>query len=252
MPRGKYVRTPKADKTDLVISTNTLTGLPWWSKISIQEQSAVMEETQLLAGSLLDVGKARLKVGEHLTKLQGILEPHNLFSRYLKTFHFSRKTAYRYIAGFKNAQATLPGPILVEAMKRNIDIIGYDEVKPLGKYTDAVKALPPPNSATSEQASTYLDALEDTRKKVKSTNGNNVTEFAPVSDPNALTKEMFRFCDIRLRRISHHKQKQSVIHKLFGMLLASQGIANPLTIAPQAAPEDYKTQRGRPVLVASA
>src|SRR6266403_1211578 len=102
MPRGQYVRKLKTE---------------------------AITEGQKLAQALLHYGQARLQVGEHLAMLQTILEPHNLFVRFLRAFRFSQRTAYRYIAGYKNASGRLPENVLKAAMARGINIVGDTEAK---------------------------------------------------------------------------------------------------------------------------
>jgi hypothetical protein len=254
MPRGQYVR-----KSRLAIVPREIQGIipetaftEWsgWDKLSGDEQKIVINEGKLLAQALLQYGNSKIAIGEHLTKLQGILEPHNLFGRFLKNFHFSKRTAYRYISGFQNAKGLLPEPILKAAMARGVNILGDSTEKPLGVYTDAVEKLPPPREANAEQANTWLNKLEEVRKETRST-GAAFTMEVP-QDPQTLLKECYRFVHLRYRRLpNNHKVRQSWVHKLTGMILADLGVSGPQTFTPMAVPEDFKAQRGRPTQVAT-
>src|SRR6266705_1037891 len=114
MPRGVYDRSKRKGKvTSAIVSAEASKLIPefnkikGWDSLNFDEQKMVVDEGQQLAVALLQYGHSRIAIGEHLTKLRGILEPHNMFERFLKNFHFSKRTAYRYIAGFENAKARL-------------------------------------------------------------------------------------------------------------------------------------------------
>lgn len=245
MPRGVYKRTSDAAGAIevLAISADTFSALSWWKKLSADEHVAVVNESKMLAQSLLHFGQAKVAIGEHLERLQGILEPHNVFQKFLKQFRFSKRTAYRYIAGYKNAKAALPQTVVKAAMQRGINIIGDSENKPLGIYTEAVKTLPPPQAPTDEQANAYLDALEKMRKETRTTA--TVMEL-PVGDPNTLLKESLRFVTTRYKRLPTNKRtRENWANRLIGMLVSEFGLTNH-TFTPIAVPEDLQVHRGRP------
>lgn len=256
MPRG----IPKNKQTSLAVSapnlvpTQAITSLSWFEKLNDGEKAAVISETQFLAGALLQHGQSKLAVGEHLSKLRDVLEPHNLFGRYLKNFHFSKRTAYRYITGFKNAQKILPNSVLTAAMARGVNIVGDTDQKPLGIYTEAVAKLPPPKDATEVQANTWLDQIEQVKKEAKSQAG-TVSVFAQIvpSDPQSLLKECYRFVSIRYKRLPNNSRTRAAwVKALVGMVMTELGVAGEQTFAPQAVPEEFRVQRGRPKMAASA
>jgi hypothetical protein len=256
MPRGKYVRAAKkgalavagvSTEINVLVPPDAFNTLSWWKKLNDDEQSAVLQEGRMLAQALLDFGKSRLAVGEHLAKLQGLLEPHNLFGRFLKNFHFSKRTAYRYIAGYNNAKARLPETVLKAAMARGVNLVGDTEVKPLGVYTDAVAKLPPPTQATEEQANTWLNQIEQVRKETRATAGGGMFTVPIPQDPTTLLKECYRFVNLRYKRLPNNsKTKANWVRSLVGMILADLGVSGEQTFAPHAAPEDFRAQRGRP------
>lgn len=253
MPRGKYNRNKLATSDipsdiQMLVPPEAFSTLSWWKKLSNEEQAEVLHRGRLLAKALLSYGQSRIAIGEHLTGLQATLEPHNLFGRFLKNFHFSKRTAYRYIAGFKNAQARLPETVLKAAMVRGVNIIGDTELKPLGAYTNAVAKLPPPVGATEEQANTYLTQLEAVRKEERGGAGPFVV---PVpSDPQTLLKECYRFVSLRYKRLPNNsKSRANWVRSLVGMILADLGVSGEQSFTPHAAPEDFKAQRGRPGVV---
>lgn len=255
MPRGQYVRKTRLDlpaigEVQALVPPDAFNTLAWWEKLNKDEQNVVITEGQQLAKAMLDHGRSRLAIGQHLAKLQSVLEPHNVFGRFLKNFHFSKRTAYRYIKGYQNAQAKLPETVLKVAMAQGVNIIGDTDFKPLGVYTDAVAKLPVPKDATEEQAKTYLTQLEDVRKKLRPT-GEMFTMPEP-QDPATLLKECYRFVSLRYKRLpQNHKTRASWVRSLVGMLLADLGVSGQQTFAPQAIPEDFVAQRGRPRPVAA-
>jgi len=265
MPRGIYSRKAAkkqegaltvvgvSEDIQVLVPPDAFDTLSWWKKLNNDEQSAVMHEGRLLAQALLDFGKSRLAVGEHLSKLQGLLEPHNLFGRFLKNFHFSKRTAYRYIAGYNNAKARLPETVLKAAMARGVNIVGDTEVKPLGVYTEAVAKLPPPSQATEVQANTWLDQIEQVRKETRAQASGGGMFTVPVpQDPQTLLKESYRFVSLRYKRLPNSsKVRASWVRSLVGMILADLGVSGEQTFTPHKAPEDFVAQRGRPQ-VASA
>jgi len=250
MPRGHDVRKTKlglapSSEVTLLVPPEAFSTLAWWEKLNKEEQNVVVNEGRKLARAMLAHGQSRLAIGEHLSKLQSVLEPHNIFGRFLKNFHFSKRTAYRYIKGFQNAQAMLPAPILKAAMAKGVNIIGDTDFKPLGIYTDAVKKLPVPKDATEEQATTYLTQLENVRKELKPTGAAFV--MPEPQDPTTLLKECYRFVSLRYKRLpTNHKTRASWVRNLVGMILSELGVSGSQTYAPQAVPEEFKALRGRP------
>src|SRR5258708_7023451 len=96
MPRGVYKRkaekettldlAPETVEAEALVPPEAFNTLAWWEKLAPEEQNVVMQEGRLLAQAMLENGRSRLAIGEHLSKLQSILEPHNLFGRFLKNF----------------------------------------------------------------------------------------------------------------------------------------------------------------------
>jgi hypothetical protein len=240
-----------AGDTQALAPVATLTGLKWFAsgKLTEEEKGAVVSETNSLAQSLLIHHNSGMKVGEHLTTIQGILEPHSLFGRYLKTFHFSKKSAYRYMKQWNNAK-TLPAPIVQAAMARNIQIGGDTDVRPYGAYTEAVAKLPPPTNPTPEQAETWLAQVEEVRKEVKQSAADAIDgeSYLPEpTDPATALKEAFRFVRNRYRQLPQNsKIRAQWVRSLMGMLLTELGVSGAQSITPIAVPEDFRQGRGAP------
>lgn len=243
------MRKPTANKLDTLthIQPTIFSELAWWTKLDMSEQKEVVSAAQKLSDALVTNGYSKIAIGEHLTRLQSVLEPHNLFQRFLKNFHFSKRTAYRYIAGYNNAKARLPEPIIKAAMARGYNMIGDSELKPLGVYTEAVAKLPPPQNPNAEQAVTWLDQVEQVRKDNRSAQGTPslTLPFVP-SDPNTLMRECYKFVSLRYKRLPNNSRtRNSWVRSLVGMMLTELG-SGQQTFAPIAIPQDYTVQRGRP------
>lgn len=257
MPRGMYNRKQRRTVSDAIVETNAVKLVPEFSKIkgwdglNNEEQKMVVVEGQQLAVALLQFGHSRIAIGEHLTKLRSILEPHNMFERFLKNFHFSKRTAYRYIAGFENAKNLLPVNVVKMALARGYSIIGDTAARPLGVYTEAVAKLPPPANATEVQASTWLDQVEQVRKQARSEAAQGVSITTAVlavpQNPDMLLKEAYRFVSARYKKLPiGSKTRAAWVRSLVGMILTDLGVSGQQTFTPIAPPEEFRAQRGRP------
>jgi hypothetical protein len=252
MPKGQYNRKPRKNggqEIEILMPETNIVKASWFEKLDENEKGAVKAESEQLAVAMLNFGRSRLSIGEHLSKLRDVLEPHNVFGKFLKNFHFSKRTAYRYIRGFENAQARLPEPILKAAMVRGMAIIGESDQKPLGIYTEAAKQLPPPNVANETQAQAYLDSLDMLRKTSRGTEPQTTGTFAVTipQDPETLLKECYRFVSSRYKKLpTNHKTRSAWVDKLVGMVLNELGVSGTKSFHPIAIPEGYKAERGRP------
>lgn len=199
----------------------------------------------LISADLLAESRCKTSLGEHLQKVQAVLEPHNVFGRFLKnTFHMSVRQAYRYIAMAKNAKAGLPEPVFKVAVARGMDIAGTSDAKPFGAYTEAIRRMPPPATATEEQAATYLTQLDDVRKQVRSEAATGIT-LVPA-DPETTVRECYKFVTLKFKRLPQNKRTlHAAQQKLIGLLIADWGLGAQ-TFIPVQVPESYKVGRGRP------
>lgn len=244
MPRGR-----KATSIALV-PESVFTQLSWWDKLNANEQQTVKAEGEQLAVSLLNYGKSRLAIGEHLLSIKEVLEPKQLFVKFLRNFHFSVKTAYRYMNGFTNAKAELHEKVLQGAMARGLNMIGESEDKPLGIYTEAARQLAPPShNPTTDQVNAWLDSVETVRKKIRSGAG-VATNVIEVVNPEMAMKECVRFIENRYNKLPHKGRTQSAFAKnLCGYILTIAGIEESVTVEPTAIPAGFRAERGRPKLV---
>lgn len=206
-----------------------------WNSLISQDQQTIRRETQLLIESVYEVGKSRLKIGEHLSKVRDILEPKRMFMKYLKTLRFSRATAYRFIDTYTAARTILPSPVMQVALMK-----GTDSINPR-----LVKAFPPPKSTDVKVISNYIDKISQKARgeREQSSDENEMAE--------TMKRECFNFIRTRWQRLPEgmsKREKNAWMNDLRGMTMTLQGIANQLTIEAQAIPDGYVVPRGRPRL----
>lgn len=217
-----------------------LVNLAWWKDLTENEQITIQNEGAKIAQTLLHFGQAKLRIGEHLSRVHEILEPKRLFTQFVKIFHFSERTAYRYMKGYENSRTVLPTPVVEIAMSRGLNLLGDTAEKPLGVYTETVKALPPPKSPTPAQAIKWVESIEQAQKSARTKRGRS-TKSTDGSD--SLTK-CFMFVAKRYTKLPADKfTRKQWIQRLVGML---KNIEH--AIQPQAQPK----RRGRPPKVQTA
>lgn len=210
-----------------------------------RERQILEREARALRTEMVHFAQSKLAIGEHLHKIQEILEPKRCFVRFLDNLRagLSRKTAYRYIDGYQNAQSMLPEPVLREAMARGMNMLGSKE-KPLGRYTLAVKRLPAPKTSNPKVIDAYLEEVQEKTREIYS---NDLEK-----DEDELVKEVFRFFDARFQRLpNNHKTRRRFVENLGGMMVARLGVSSPQTFAPVAI-DSVKAVRGRPPKKADA
>jgi hypothetical protein len=88
-----------------IVRADELAEVAWWPKLTGEEQAEVVDEGQKLATDMLRYGQSRLGMGLRLSRLKDILEPHNVFQKFLKRyFNMSKRTAYRHIKKYNNVK----------------------------------------------------------------------------------------------------------------------------------------------------
>jgi hypothetical protein len=248
MPRGVFPRKKKAEQS---LTTTVFTSQKWFTKLTNVEQKEVLSESKKLAVAMVANVESRIAIGQHLVRLQEILTPYGVYQRFLRSFHFSLRTALRYVAAYKNAKAGLPDNVLKVAVSRGVNIMGENEQKPFGQYTEVVKQLPPPQAATPEQANAWVDAIENARKQQRSQTaaavaGGEILGVVVPQDPQTLLKECYRFVTLRFSRLPQNANtRKKWMRQLVGMELTLAG--EPATqFTPVPVPEDFTVTRGRP------
>lgn len=266
MPRGIYNRKKKASKGGSAVPApaqeavelahpapvsikeagEALKTFSFFKGLNESEQKVVETESTELLHAMSGFGNARIAIGEHLSRIKDVLTPHNVYGRYfaaarkLGLFTMNIRTADRYVAGYRNAKALLPKPIVNLALERGVNIIGDTEQKPFGQYTDAVRQLPPPTKPTEEQARVWLNQVEDVRKKSRAVAGFSIVP----QDPGTLLQQCYRFVALRYKKLPHTKRvRDNWVRSLMGMLATEFSVT---AVYQTAIPEEFRTQRGRP------
>jgi hypothetical protein len=223
--------------------------LPWWDRLSAEDQKQVERDSQNLARAQFHQGASKLEMGKYLVALRDRLDRYGVFVRHLKNFRMSQRTAYRYIDAYSNAKKRFPDPVLAVILARGLDMLGDTPECPYGKYTPVMRALPPPKTRNTTEIAEWADKVEakyrDYRGKL---NAGEILSHANPSFDESL-KEAFRAVRIRLRRLPANK-KAKFVSELSGMLLAEIGVSGNQNVEAMAVPEDFKQGRGRPRLVA--
>lgn len=230
------------------IPTSVFHQLPYWDKLSADDQRVVERDSQNLARAQFHAGASKLEMGKYLVALRDRLDRYGVFVRHLKNFRMSQRTAYRYIDAFTNARKRFSEPVLAVVLARGLDMLGDSPESPYGKYTPVMRALPPPKTRDTSIIVEWVDKVEtkyrDYRGKL---NAGDILPPSPSFDD--CLKEAFRAVRIRLRRLASNR-KAKFVQELSGMLLAEIGISGHQNVEVMAVPEDFKQGRGRPRLAA--
>jgi hypothetical protein len=238
-----------------IFTKNEFDELPFVQDMKPKEKEQLWEDIKGFQAARIAHVQGGLAMGHFIKSIYDRCENYSgAFRRLLTGFRFSERTAYRYMATFNNVSEKFSNPyILKAAIVRGLPILSYDEKRPLGKYTEAVRLLPPPRAISDEkEANRYLDQLEQTQKerqrkiaegRVKPRESETTEEIQ--RDPEFLLKVSYRGIKNALRQMPARK-RQPWLDRLFGYVLAHQGISNPMTIEPQAVPEEFNQGPGRP------
>ena len=244
LPMGIVVRTDASSILPVNFSSEK-----FWEKLKPEEQTGFQQDAINLAKVTMIEGAARSAKGLYLKHLQGYLEPHNVFGRFLKKyFKMSKRTAYRYIGEYENAATNLPEPIRRAAMARGFNLTTDSKTKPFGPYTDAVKALPPSKEV---EPNAWLDAIENKKKELRQqardAEGTEDFTLPEPSDPATEMRACVLFVERAFKKLPPNSRTRGKwLQQLTGYLLAIGGVANPMTISPQAVPAEFRPQpRGR-------
>ena len=224
-------RQRKTDTPELGLPSHDLVTIEGWDKLESSEQQTVKTETTNLDKALIESGKARLSIGEHLFNIREVLEPKGMFTKFLNCCtRFSRASAYRYVDMFTAASQILPSPVMQQAMLRGTEKINLK----------AVKASPPPKTTNVTQINDYLDKIQAPVREAAETN------------PEVLKKECWMKIHSAFQRLPNNSRTRSAwIHSLLGMALTELGVSGAQTVTPVAVPDTYRPARGRPRTVAA-
>lgn len=229
--------------------------LPFWMEMKERDRETLQEEIKLLAAARVQHIAGGLAMGEHIKNIYDTCERYSgAFRRVMAEVGIEERNAYRYMDGYKNACLAFPEPVLRAAVALGLDIVSTSKNRPLGKYTEVVKLLPPPANPDPAEAARYVGQVKQTYKERRRAIAQGKIEPEVMEDeeeiqrdPEFLLKQNFRGVKNALTHVPKRQQKRW-LERLFGMVLAQQGIGNPMTFSPEAVPEDFKQGPGRPRL----
>lgn len=233
--------------------SSLLSTLPGWDTLTRRDQQFIEKETRAIGNSLIDYGRSRLAIGEHLTNIKERC-PRGMFAKYIKTYHFKKSVAYENIKAYARSTShpLMTGPILREAMARNMQMLGADEESPLGVYTKpvAMMKVPPPTDDDKVKINEWLDGVETIKIRL---DGRSKRMKEIDADPEETAKKCYRAIITFIRRLpstgDNRKDKRDQIsfaENVFGMVFADLGMSSGKLIEPQAAPDEYRAVVGRP------
>jgi hypothetical protein len=215
-----------------------------WKDMPNNKAKYVQDEIRQLAAARMAHAQSGLALGQHLHNIYSTCEPYSgAFMRICKSFSFSWRTAYRYMETWRNAQKAFPEPVLKAAMIRGLKVLSYNNQEPLGKFTKAVKLLPPPKNPTPTEAHDYIVKLEQKQREIRDDSKAGIE--AMPADKDELLRQSFRMGRNALQSLKG-RAKRSYLDTLVGMLLTEAGIASLTQFEPEAIPDDFRRGPGRP------
>jgi len=186
------------------------------------------------------VATSDLERGKWLIEIRSILERGGNFGRFLNGLPlFALRSAYRYINGFETCQRNLPPAVLKEAMEMDLPMYG-DDSAPFGRFTNAIKATPPPKNPSPNAAREWLEGILAATPR-----------YGPrTNDPERVLQECFRVFANRTAWLDlTRRAKIAFLSKLVGMQMTHWGIEittfEPVAISDNLKPRN-DLQRARP------
>lgn len=240
------------------LAKQELQSLPFWNELKERDQETLTSEVRQLTAARMMHITSGLAIGKHLLNIYNACEAYSgTFRKVATTFGFAERSAYRYMESYKNAGVAFPEQILKAAIVRGLDVLSYNKEKPLGKYTEVVRLLPPPQNADYAEANRYVDQLEQTYKERRKALASGEIEpeeseaEAVKRDPQFLLRQNFRGIKNALLHVPKARRRRW-FESLVGMGMTQMGISSAVSFEPEAIPEDFRQGPGRPPSVHEA
>jgi hypothetical protein len=236
------------------IPRQELQQLTFWSKLKERDQDELVSEINALGAATMVHRASGLAIGKHIRNIYGKCEAYSgAFRKIMAEMGYGLRQAYRYMDTYANAEQAFPEPILKAAMIRGLDVLSYDKDRPLGKYTEVVRLLPPPRKSDIEpaEATRYIEQLEQTYKDRRKSLSKGEIEPAGQEaedlqrDPELLMMQNFRGIKNALKYVPT-RQRKRWFEKLVGMSMHQMGLQSAMMFEPEAPPEHFKQGPGRP------
>lgn len=252
--------TNHATPTIILPVSSQIQHLTFWKSLKPKDQSTLTEVGRQLPAEMTKHGNSGLAIGELLQTAYTILVTRKgAFEHFIKCFNFSRTTAYRFRSNYVAVTSMLPDPVIQGAMARGMDVVRV--------YPNAIRKLPPPRALAnstpgSPEVKRYLDQVVATKKQELSAKRKGIIAKSKdvkdlKKDPKLLLMQSFRLVRNSMRTLDGGhgnfqdrsiKRRKAFLDSLVGMLLSDLGIGNQATFKPEAIPEEFLRDRGRPRL----
>jgi hypothetical protein len=229
-------------------SVSLLKQAKWFYDLTVDEQQELERDTVEFTDAVIAHGMSGLKLGAVLHKINLITAQYGLWEAYLSQFRFSESKGYRLLAAYRNVMENINETILEQAMLSGIDLIGYQPEKPYGKYTEAMKSMEPPAAPGQElsptEARLWLMQIDEKQKELRKIFAlDRITK--PVSIEDQLKAALIP-SKRALSKIVVREDLENAVIRFCGMLIQSLGLGPVHEVEPQAVPEGWLRERGRP------
>lgn len=234
--------------------------LPFWKDLKDGEQTKLISESYQLIKSRKEHGMAIVQMGQHLLFIQNMLAGRpKAFTQYLKAFHFSGRSGYRYIEDYERLMSLVKVPVLQVMLTQGFKLTKATRKRPLGEFTEAYTALAmnaelPPSSMDMDAALRYVrklatqhqKLLEDpkslavVRRKVDQQVGNTEKRDSYEN----LLKDAYHIAKNAIKRVPA-KRREEFVDSLVGFILSYQDVQERHFTA-QTIPGDLRRKPGRP------
>jgi hypothetical protein len=214
-----------------------------WEKLSPSEKKVVRTEAEAADQAFLAQHQTRIAIGQHLQRIQSVLEPKRLFLAFLEGFcrkhDISQRTAYRYVDDYKGVADRVPEQVLNDAVKNGVELAGRAAKKALST------APPVAATATRKESEEWLDTVAQKRKEAR------VDAASRSMTPKDSILAIVKMYNSQLKQLGTDKSKRRFLEETVGALMTITGIGNVTSFYPVALPEGFHTEtapkrRGRP------
>lgn len=212
-------------------------------ELPAHDAKLVEGETMAFLHARFEGQRSYLAMGQHLEKIQGVLEPAGKFLTYLQYLpNVSQATAYRMIWAWQNAQRVLPEATLQAAMLQGYKLISWQKDGGFtSQFARAIakveREMGPPPARDLTKAHKWLARVAEVKR-----------EMAPKSRVFDLEKAHIAFIRAFQRFLGRipRPERHDAAKQLLGYLVKAAEIA-PTQIKPLSLPRTFTMpKRGRP------
>lgn len=218
------------------------------------ERKKLISDMQYAAGAKLLVSRSKLALGKYIAAIKDDCGHYDgSFEKAMKFLKINLRNAYRYLNGYNNVDQAWHENLVTVAINRGLNFVSVDDEHPFGKYTEAVRLLPPPNNPDIDTADRYIEQLEETRREIntkrKTLQASGKAVAPPITnikqDKELLKERAYRAIKYGLTYVSK-RERESWFEEVVGMGMTKAGYASAVRFSPIAIPEEYDAGPGRP------